>query len=113
MIDDDKGDRPQLVHIQDYVGKPSRLVRFAARLRLTSRDKALMDAWEKPISLYSKIINQEMNLAVESQSNVDTDSNMRAVKVLAEHLYEGTRPGRLPKNKFGNKGEQTKQIPIQ
>ncbi|EUC53472.1 hypothetical protein RSOL_003390, partial [Rhizoctonia solani AG-3 Rhs1AP] len=86
MIETDDGDRPQLVHSQKYIERPSRLIRFASRLGLT-KASFLVDSYHT--------------------------RNLDAAEMLAKHLHDGTRPSDLSRVQSQNEGDVSSgRIPI-
>ncbi|CAE6460743.1 unnamed protein product, partial [Rhizoctonia solani] len=103
MIRTGDGARPQLVHHQDKIEKPSRLIRFATRLGLTKEHKPLMDAVEKAYAFVSGNYRQgdQVTLLVDSFYA----RQLGAAAMLAKHLHDGTRPGDLSRVQSGNVGD--------
>ncbi|CAE6369834.1 unnamed protein product [Rhizoctonia solani] len=111
------GNRQQLVHYTPRVKKPSRLVRFAARLGLTKGNKSVMNAVESAYSFVSRnykpgdqvmfvatswwehdLANKvPASLTVYSPA-IHPDRYLKAAETLAKHLHDGTRPGDRPKS---------------
>ncbi|CAE6436890.1 unnamed protein product [Rhizoctonia solani] len=128
MIQTDDGNRPQLVHSQKYIERPSRLIRFATRLGLTKgvvaykyhawliehcvEDKPMMHAVEMAYAFVSSNYRQgdQVTLFVNSYY----DRRLDAAEMLAKHLYDGTRPGDHSKVPSKNgRGVPSGRIPIQ
>ncbi|KDN38255.1 hypothetical protein RSAG8_09654, partial [Rhizoctonia solani AG-8 WAC10335] len=89
MIKTDKGDRPQLVHDQDRIYRPSRFVRFLTRLGLSNGNKAEIEgAVAKAYMFVSRNYapGDQVILDVGSYYEMDTDPNLVAVGMLARHL---------------------------
>ncbi|KEP44992.1 hypothetical protein V565_333560, partial [Rhizoctonia solani 123E] len=128
MIRTNDGDRPQLVYWQDYIEKPSRLIQFATRLRLTKgvaayqyphwliercvEDKPMMDAVEKVYAFVSGNYRQgdQVTLLVDSYNYA---RHLDAAGMLAKHLHGGIRPGDLSRVQSKNVGDvPAGRIPI-
>ncbi|EUC53471.1 hypothetical protein RSOL_003280, partial [Rhizoctonia solani AG-3 Rhs1AP] len=103
MIETDDGDRPQLVHHQEDIEKPSLFIRFSTRLKLTKEDKPLMDAVKETYAFVSGNYRQgdQVTLFVNSYH----DRNLDAAEMLAQHLQDGTRPCDLPRVQSKNVGD--------
>ncbi|EUC55077.1 hypothetical protein RSOL_089650, partial [Rhizoctonia solani AG-3 Rhs1AP] len=103
MIRTDDSDRPQLVHSQSYIKKPSLLIRFATRLGLTKENKPMMDAVQKAYAFVSDNYRQEdqVTLLVHSSYGRQLD----AAEMLAKHLHDGIRPGDLSRVQSKNPGD--------
>ncbi|CAE7182586.1 unnamed protein product [Rhizoctonia solani] len=88
LIQPNGGDRPQLVHRQDYIGRPSRFVRFATRLGLANGDKPVLDAVEKAHKFITSIYapGDQVVLAVNTYAKWETDYDAKANDMLAWHL---------------------------
>ncbi|KEP48339.1 hypothetical protein V565_127150, partial [Rhizoctonia solani 123E] len=110
MIQTDDDERPQLVHYQEYIEKPSLLIRFATRLGLTKEDKPMMGAVGKAYAFVSGNYRQgdQVILLVHSYF----DRHMDAAEMLAKHLHDGTRPSYLLRVQSKNVGEAPERIPI-
>ncbi|CAE6418462.1 unnamed protein product [Rhizoctonia solani] len=114
MIQTGNGDRPQLVHRQGYIEKPSRWVQFATRLGLTKgvvvyqhqkqltercvENKPLMDAVEKAYAFVSGNYEQGDQVVLLINSYRYQDRYLDATEMLAQHLHNGTRPNDQSKN---------------
>ncbi|EUC53474.1 hypothetical protein RSOL_003410 [Rhizoctonia solani AG-3 Rhs1AP] len=112
MIRTDDGDRPQLVHYQYYIERPSRLIRFATRLGLTKGDKPIMNAVKMAYAFVTGNYRQgdQVTLFVDSSY----DRYLDAAEMLAKHLHGGTSPGNLSRVQSKSGGEVApRQIPIQ
>ncbi|EUC56759.1 hypothetical protein RSOL_194980, partial [Rhizoctonia solani AG-3 Rhs1AP] len=101
MIKTDDGDRPQLVHRQKYIEKPSRLIQFATRLGLTKGDKPMMDAVQKAYAQDGLADVELVSLLVCSYNGRHLD----AAEMLAKHLHNGIRPGDLLRVQSKNAGD--------
>ncbi|CAE6480186.1 unnamed protein product [Rhizoctonia solani] len=119
MIRTYNGDRPQLVHRQEDIVKPSRLIRFATRLGLTKgvvayqyphwliercvEDKPMMDAVKQAYAFVTGNYRQgdQVTLLVWSSP----DRNLDAAEMLAKHLHDGIRPGDLSRVQSENVGD--------
>ncbi|CAE6398236.1 unnamed protein product [Rhizoctonia solani] len=103
MIRTDDGDRPQLVHFQKKIEKPSLLIRFATRLGLTKGNKPMMDAVKETYAFVTGNYRQgdQVTLLVWSAF----DRNLDAAEMLAKHLHDGTRPGDLLSVRSKNVGD--------
>ncbi|CAE6482889.1 unnamed protein product [Rhizoctonia solani] len=93
MIETEDGSRPQLVHSETYIMKPSRLIRFATRLGLTIDDKPIMDAVKKTYAFVTDNYRQGDQVTLLVWSSYD--GNLDTAEMLAKHLHDGTRPGDL------------------
>ncbi|EUC55064.1 hypothetical protein RSOL_087100, partial [Rhizoctonia solani AG-3 Rhs1AP] len=120
------GDRAQLVHRQEDIVKPSRLIRFATRLGLT---KGVV-AYKYPHWLIERCVEDkpmmdavEQTYAQDGFADVEIASllvcpyygrNLDAAEMLAKHLHDGTRPGDLLRAQSKNVGDVLPgRIPIQ
>ncbi|KDN43074.1 hypothetical protein RSAG8_06397, partial [Rhizoctonia solani AG-8 WAC10335] len=114
MIRTDQGDRPQLVHNQDNIKRPSRLVRFATRLGFMNGNKPLMDAVARAYSFVSDNYRQgdQVVLTVNPWYAIDSDLNQKATEMLAKHLHDGTRPKDLSHIQPSDGGVPPARIPI-
>ncbi|CAE7058249.1 unnamed protein product [Rhizoctonia solani] len=99
LVKADCGHRPQLVYHQSSIKPPSRLARFATRLRLVKENKPLLDAVK---NAYRFIANnytpgdQVILVAWHYASLLlDLDHTVRVFELLAKHLHDRTRPGNL------------------
>ncbi|CAE6497838.1 unnamed protein product [Rhizoctonia solani] len=119
IIRTDDGNRPQLVHFQKKIEKPSLLIQFATRLGLTKgvvaykypheliercvEDKPMMNAVEKAYAFVSGNYRQgdQVTLLVYSYF----DRLLDAAEMLAKHLHDGTRPGGLSRVQSKNVGD--------
>ncbi|CAE7187281.1 unnamed protein product, partial [Rhizoctonia solani] len=113
LIHTDGGDRPQLVHRQDYIDQPSRFVRFATRLGLANGDKPVLEAVEKAhrfiTSNYAP--GDQVTLLINALAKWETDYDAKALDMLAWHLYNGTSPSN-PSNAQLGAGGNSGRIPI-
>ncbi|CAE7146826.1 unnamed protein product [Rhizoctonia solani] len=117
LIKTDDGDRPQLVHKQNRIRRPSRLVRFATRLGLAKGDKPVLEAVEKAYEFISRnyASGDQVILCVSTYYNTkwETDPEAKAIEILARHLHDGTSPAKLADAHPGNGGNMTgSRIPI-
>ncbi|CAE7207104.1 unnamed protein product [Rhizoctonia solani] len=88
LIEIDDGDRPQLVHRQDWIEQPSRLVRFATRLGLAKGDKPMLEAVEKAYGFIARnyASGDQVILCVWTSDKWETDRYAKALEILARHL---------------------------
>ncbi|CAE6480664.1 unnamed protein product [Rhizoctonia solani] len=107
MLQTDIGNRPQLVHRQPYITKPSGWVRLAIRLRLTKGNKSLIDAVENTYRWISQNYRQgdHVTLVVISRSEMDTDPHLNAVAILVKYLYKYTHTLNVSKVQAENEGD--------
>ncbi|KEP45289.1 hypothetical protein V565_291830, partial [Rhizoctonia solani 123E] len=103
MIRTGDGDRPQLVHWQGWIEKPSRLIRFATRLGMTKEDKPMMDAVERAYAFVTG--NYRQGDQVTPLVVLLRDRQLDAAEMLAKHLHGGIRPGDLSRVHFKNVGD--------
>ncbi|CAE7154962.1 unnamed protein product, partial [Rhizoctonia solani] len=117
LIKTDDGDRPQLVHEQDRMERPSRLVRFATRLGLAKGDKPVLEAVDKAYEFITGNYAAGDQVILYVSSHYDTkwesDRYAKAAEVLARHLHDSTRPSKLADAHPGSGGNMTgSRIPI-
>ncbi|CAE7206725.1 unnamed protein product [Rhizoctonia solani] len=117
LIKTDDGDRPQLVHYQYYIGRPSRLVRFATRLELAKGDQPVLEAVEKAYEFIAGnyASGDQVILCVWTyyDNRWETSRYAKALEILARHLHDGTIPAKLADAHPGNEEDMTgSQIPI-
>ncbi|CAE6471291.1 unnamed protein product [Rhizoctonia solani] len=112
MIKTDDGDRPQLVYHADNIQRPSRLVRFVARLGWTKGNKMLNDAVEMAYTFVSGHYRQG-DQVILLVSYLDSSLNLDPAETLAKHLHNGTRPSNPPRAQSKSASNvPPKRIPI-
>ncbi|CAE7222790.1 unnamed protein product [Rhizoctonia solani] len=90
LINTDDGDRPQLVHPQDLIRRPSGMVRFATRLGLAEGDKSVLEAVEKAYRFITHCYRPGAQVilwvSTSSDRKWETDLYAQAAEILAQHL---------------------------
>ncbi|CAE7168800.1 unnamed protein product [Rhizoctonia solani] len=114
LINTDDGDRPQLVHEQGWIDRPSRLVRFAT-FGLVKGDKSMLEAVKKAYMFITRNYapGDQMILYASARYKWETDPYAKAAEVLARHLHDRTSPAKLADAHPGNGGDLNgSRIPI-
>ncbi|CAE6442123.1 unnamed protein product [Rhizoctonia solani] len=127
------GNRPQLVHHQPYITKPSGWVRLAIRLGLTKGSKLLINAVENSYKWISHnyrqgdqvasvaeffegtwLANVELaSLVAISRSEIDTEPHLNAAAILVNHIYKNKHAFHVSKVQARNGGNMPSgRIPI-